>query len=133
MKPTRAGATGTARLEFALTVIVLGVIGALALDRIAQVKLQAAQAQVQTTAAQQRAQAALHEARCAGTADSPDAASPSFEPRQRHDPPFTTHRAPPLNPLQPGPPDFPCPGIEPPSPLFPLPFPPQLSTQGTVP
>jgi hypothetical protein len=52
-----------ARLEFALTVVALGVIAALALDHIAQLQVSARSAEHDTTAAQARSRAALAEAR----------------------------------------------------------------------
>ena len=52
-----------ARLEFALTVAVLGVIAALALDHIASLQNSARSAEHDTTAAQARSSAALAEAR----------------------------------------------------------------------
>ena len=52
-----------ARLEFALTVAVLGVIAALALDHIASLQVSARSAEHDTTAAQARSSAALAEAR----------------------------------------------------------------------
>ena len=60
----RAGVVGTAQLEFALTVIVLGVIGAFALAQIAELKGLADRARRQTVEAQQRSLAALREASC---------------------------------------------------------------------
>ena len=78
--PTRAGARGTARLEFAVTVIVFGVIGAFALDRIAHMKGLASVAQRQTSAAQQRALLALDEARCPGAASSAPAWNAASNP-----------------------------------------------------
>lgn len=148
----RAGAAGTARLEFALTVIVLGVIGAFALDRIAQLKVLADQARVQTVAAQQRSQAALREASCTISARSipsvtvaprPPASAvptplstplltPNLTPFSTA---FTTHPLSPVPALSKGtlpgidadPAPFPpCPGTSPYSP----PFPPQLPLQG---
>ena len=68
--PRRAVASGSARLEFAVTVFVFGVIGAFGLDHIANLKVLAGIAQRQTTAAQQRALVALQEARC-GSASTP--------------------------------------------------------------
>ena len=56
---------GTARLEFAVTVAVLGVIAALALDHIAQLQTSAHAARLATLAAQARSVAALDQARCA--------------------------------------------------------------------
>ncbi len=49
-------------LEFALTVLVLGWIGALALDRIAQLQASAASAKAATKAAQTRSLVSLREA-----------------------------------------------------------------------
>ena len=51
------------RLEFALTVVVVGVIAALALERIAELQLSANGARMQTVAAQERSTAALATAR----------------------------------------------------------------------
>ena len=110
---TRRDTRGTAKLEFAMTVIVFSVIGAFGLEHIAQLKKLAGVAQVQTTAAQQRSLVALNEARCAGAAGSP--AVPNTA-RSASATPFTTHRATPLNPLQPGPPEFPCSAVALPSP-----------------
>jgi hypothetical protein len=56
-----------ARLEFALTVAVLAVIAALALDHIAALQVSARSAERETTAAQARSSAALAEARGAST------------------------------------------------------------------
>ena len=56
---------GTARLEFAVSVAVLGVVGAFALDHIAELQAAAQVAQVQTKAAQARSVTALDRARCA--------------------------------------------------------------------
>jgi Tfp pilus assembly protein FimT len=58
-------AAGIARLEFALTVVVLSIVAAFALDRIAQVQVSAHGAQLETKAALTRSTAALEEARCA--------------------------------------------------------------------
>ena len=133
--PTRAGARGTARLEFAVTVIVFGVIGAFALDRIAHMKGLASVAQRQTSAAQQRALLALDEARCAGAASSAPAWKAASSPLtpfttltlSTRSNPSTTHPATPAPALAKGTPlglandpvpAPPCPGIAPPSPRF---------------
>jgi len=54
---------GVARLEFAITVVVLGVISALALERIARLQASANEVIAQTSAAQARSIAALVQAR----------------------------------------------------------------------
>ena len=51
------------RLELALTVVVVGVIAALALERIAELQVSADGARAQTTAAQTRSTTALAQAR----------------------------------------------------------------------
>lgn len=62
-----AAAAGFARLEFALTVIVAGVIAAFALERIEQLQGSARSARVDTLAAQSRSTTALAQARCAAS------------------------------------------------------------------
>lgn len=61
--PTPHAATGLARLEFALTVTVVALIVAFALDHISQLQGPARNAQADTLAAQARSTAALAEAR----------------------------------------------------------------------
>jgi len=51
------------KIEFALTVIVIGVIAAFALERIAQLQTAAQQVRAETAAAQARSASALAEAR----------------------------------------------------------------------
>ena len=70
LRSTRAAA-GFARLEFALTVIVVGVIVAFALERIAQLQGSAQSARAETLAAQSRSTTALAQARCAASAATP--------------------------------------------------------------
>ena len=55
---------GVAKLEFALMVAVIGVIGMLALSALADLQVLGRDAQRQTAAAQQRAISALNQARC---------------------------------------------------------------------
>lgn len=67
---------GLARLQFALVVIVAGVIATLALERLASLQVQGKEAQAQTLAAQQRAASALAQARCmTGSASTPPRSS----------------------------------------------------------
>ena len=70
---------GTARLEFAVSVAVLGVVGAFALGHIAELQAAAQAAQVQTKAAQARSVTALDRARCAPPAAA-SAAQPDPDP-----------------------------------------------------
>ena len=70
---------GTARLEFAVSVAVLGVVGAFALNHIAELQAAAQIAQVQTKAAQARSVTALDRARCAPPAAA-SAALPDPDP-----------------------------------------------------
>ena len=71
---------GVARLEFALTVAVAGVIAALALDRISQLQVLAQQAVVETKLAQKRSLTALAQARCAISPALPVASAPVPKP-----------------------------------------------------
>ena len=75
-------AAGIARLEFALTVVVLGVMAAFALDRIAQLQGSAQGARLETTAAISRSAAALDEARCAVPAATAASAPNPITPAQ---------------------------------------------------
>ena len=87
-----------ARLEFALTVAVLAVVAALALDHIASLQVSARGAEQETTAAQARSSAALAEARGAVTAAS---AAPLC--------PITSAQAAPSGTLPSAQPSLPCP------------------------
>ena len=58
-------AAGVARLEFALTVTIAGVIAAFALNHISHLQVLAQQAVIDTKAAQMQSLAALAQARCA--------------------------------------------------------------------
>jgi hypothetical protein len=62
LSPTRRTSAGLTRLEFALAVIVAGVVATLALNRIAELHLSAQAARNETTAQQDRSAATLVEA-----------------------------------------------------------------------
>ena len=73
-------AAGVARLEFAVSVAVAGVIAAFALDHISNLQVVAQQVVVETNLAQNRTLAALAQARCAV---SPAASTASTAPTGR--------------------------------------------------
>ena len=81
--PSQQQGRGVALLEFALAVLVLGVVGSLALGHITHLKAAASIAEAQTQAAQQRSMKALQQARdslppCSANAASvPQIVSPS--------------------------------------------------------
>ena len=83
-RATRRADAGLTRLEFALAVIVAGVMASLALERIAELQQSAHDVSAETSAAQQRAVAAQAEARETlfppSAASTPRPASPSLSP-----------------------------------------------------
>jgi hypothetical protein len=74
LRATRRAAAGLTRLEFAVAVIVAGVMASFALERIAQLQHSAQDVRAETTAAQQRAVTAQAEALVPG---SPAASAPT--------------------------------------------------------
>lgn len=68
------------RLEFALTIVAIGTVAALALGRIAGMQVSARDAGLEAGAAHARALAALNEARCARTGVAPAAAPREVSP-----------------------------------------------------
>jgi hypothetical protein len=87
------------RLEFALTVVVVGVIAALALGRIAELQVSAGDARAQTTSAQARSSTALTEA----SASLPSSSSAAPKPCS------STHRSEPRTGAATGIPSLSCP------------------------